>query len=165
MKLAKHDIPLGAGCKGNRVPKKKVSRTKSRVFTDENRLPLHLDTVSEIHGDVQSIGSIKKSAHMPLTNTQYNINVEGNSQTISPPTIVHHQQGPPSVAVKVSPFTPSTPPFFRYNVPYFQPPPYPIRSTTVWAVPFTLHITLSRSSMSPCTFSRGICQITIFVVF
>lgn len=50
MQLAKHDMPLGAGCKGNRAPKKKASRSK-QVLTDENRVPLQLETATEIHGN------------------------------------------------------------------------------------------------------------------
>ena len=74
MQLAKHDIPLGAGCKGNRTPKKKVSWSK-QVLTDDNRIPLQLETATEIYGNTQTITNSNKSSQLPATETQYNIHV------------------------------------------------------------------------------------------
>ena len=54
MQLVKHDIPLGVGRKGNRTPRKRVSRSK-QVLTDENRIPLQLETATEIYGNTQLI--------------------------------------------------------------------------------------------------------------
>ena len=69
MQLAKHDMPLGASRKGNRAPRKKMPRSQPTVLTDENRLLLQLESVPEV----------------PLTQTQYNVNVD----SISLQHIVH----------------------------------------------------------------------------
>ena len=60
MQLAKHDMPLGAGCKGNRVPRKKMPRSK-QVLTDE------METATEIHGNTQTIINSNKSSCKCLT--------------------------------------------------------------------------------------------------
>ena len=47
MQLAKHDMPLGASRKGNRIPRKKVPWSK-QVLTDENRVPLYMGTLKQL---------------------------------------------------------------------------------------------------------------------
>ena len=56
-KLAKHGLPSGAGCKGGRPPKKKVSQSK-HVLTDENRVPLQHDNCNtQFTGNVQTVNN------------------------------------------------------------------------------------------------------------
>ena len=123
MQLAKHDMPLGAGCKGNKTPRKKSLRP-NQVLTDENRVPLQLESSTKIHGNIQAITNSNKSSQLPLqaTQTQYNIHVDKCKQTVPPQNIIHQQ--PPSVAVTVSPFTPVQSSMghplspFGFNVPF-----------------------------------------------
>ena len=68
MQLAKHDMPLGAGRKGNKTPRKKSLRPK-QVLTDENRVPLQLESSTKIHGNTQAITNNNKSSQLPLRAT------------------------------------------------------------------------------------------------
>ena len=134
MQLAKHDMPLGAGRKGNRAPRKKVSRSK-QALTDENRVSLQLETATEIHGNTQTITNNNKSSHLwlPTTQTQYNIHVDRCKQTTPPQNIIHQQS--PTVAVTVSSFMPMQSSMghlplqplspFGFNVPFVHYPPTP----------------------------------------
>ena len=93
-KLAKHGMPSGAGRKGGRPAKKKVSQSK-HVLTDENRVPLQYSNCDiQFTGNVQSVHSSTGSTPA----TQYNIQVESSK----PPQQVI-QQHLPSVPWSFSP--------------------------------------------------------------
>ena len=68
MQLVKHDIPLGAGRKGNKTPRKKLLQPK-QVLTDENRVPLQLESSTKIYGNTQAITNSNKSSQLPLQAT------------------------------------------------------------------------------------------------
>ena len=67
-------MPSGAGRKGGRPAKKKVSQSK-HVLTDENRVPLQYSNCDiQFTGNVQSVHSSTGSTPA----TQYNIQVESS---------------------------------------------------------------------------------------
>lgn len=161
MQLANHDMPLGAGRKGNRTPRKKVPWSK-QVLTDENRVLLQLETATEIYGNTQTITNSNKSSQLPLpaTQTQYNIHVDRSrcTQAVPPQNIIHQQ--PPSVAVTVSPFTPVQSSMghlplhplspFGFNVPFVHPsltPPPPFYGHS--PSPYASCFPMSSSSLYP----------------
>ena len=78
--LAKHGMPSGAGCKGGRPAKKRVSRSK-HVLTDKSRVPLQYSNCdTPFTGNVQTVSNC--TGLTPVT--QYNIQVESSKGLVPP---------------------------------------------------------------------------------